>query len=124
MKLRKVDSKSVVLHEGSNVTLKTCGDSQEVQFTAGNNTKCPIQNLSKNKYLDKVTGEIKERVHPKSRYQSPKSARKSTKRLMDLIRCNATVASHCKWITVTYGEVMTGHKRVYEDGKMFLRRLQ
>lgn len=43
---------------------------------------------------------------------------------MDLIRCNATEASHCKWITVTYGEVMTNHKRVYEDGKMFLRRLQ
>lgn len=43
---------------------------------------------------------------------------------MDLIRCNATEASHCKWITVTYGEVMTDHKRVYEDGKIFLRRLQ
>ena len=43
---------------------------------------------------------------------------------MDLIRCNATEPSHCKWLTLTYADAMTDHTKVYEDGKMFLRRLQ
>lgn len=43
---------------------------------------------------------------------------------MDLIRCNATEPSHCKWLTLTYANAMTDHTKVYEDGKMFLRRLQ
>lgn len=43
---------------------------------------------------------------------------------MDLIRCNATETSYCKWITLTYADAMTEHKKIYEDGKMFLRRLQ
>lgn len=43
---------------------------------------------------------------------------------MDLIRCNATDPSNCKWLTLTYSDVMTDHTKVYEDGKMFIRRLQ
>lgn len=43
---------------------------------------------------------------------------------MDLIRCNATEKSYCKWLTLTYADAMTDHEKVYEDGKMFLRRLQ
>ena len=43
---------------------------------------------------------------------------------MDLIKCNATEPSHCKWLTLTYADAMTDHTKVYEDGKMFLRRLQ
>lgn len=86
--------------------------------------KCPIQNISKDKYLDKETGEIKERAHNVSRYQSPKSVRKSINKLMDLIRCNAVDSSKCKWLKLTYGDVMTDYKPVYKDGKMFLRRLQ
>lgn len=39
MKIRKVDFKCVIVHEGSNVTLKICEDSREVQFTAGNTTQ-------------------------------------------------------------------------------------
>ena len=43
---------------------------------------------------------------------------------MDLICCNATEPSYCKWITLTYADAMTDHTKVYEDGKMFLQRLQ
>lgn len=43
---------------------------------------------------------------------------------MDLIRCNATEPTHCKWITLTYADAMTDHTKVYEDVKMFLRRFQ
>jgi bifunctional pyridoxal-dependent enzyme with beta-cystathionase and maltose regulon repressor activities len=41
---------------------------------------------------------------------------------MDLIWCNETETLHCKWLTLTYADAMT--EKVYEDGKMFLRRLQ
>lgn len=43
---------------------------------------------------------------------------------MDLLRCNATEPNHCKWITLTYADAITDHTMIYEDGKMFLRRLQ
>lgn len=124
MKIKKVNSDAIKLYENSQVKLKTAGNIREVQFMAGNNNYCPIQNISKDKYLDKQTGEIKERKKSDNRYQSPKSVRKSINRLMDLIKCNATMPSHCKWLTLTYANAMTDPKKVYEDGKMFLRRLQ
>ena len=133
MRIKKVSSDTIKLYETSQVKFKIAEEHQrieskfnslEVQFTAGNNNHCPIQNISKNKYLDKQTGEIKERKKSLSRYQTPKSVRKSINGLMDLIRCNATEPTHCKWITLTYADVMTDLTKVYEDGKMFLRRLQ
>ena len=124
MRIKKVNSDAIKLCETSQVKFKMAGNIREVQFMAGNNNRCPIQNISKDKYLDKETGEIKERKKSVNRYQTPKSVRKSINRLMDLIKCNATVPSHCKWITLTYRDAMTDHKKVYEDGKMFLRRLQ
>lgn len=61
MRIKKVESKSIKLHETSRVKLKTAGNIREVQFTTGNNNHCSIQNISKDKYLDKETGKIKER---------------------------------------------------------------
>lgn len=61
MRIKKVDSKSIKLHETSQVKLKTAGNTREVRFMVGNNNHCPIQNISKDKYLDKEMGEIKER---------------------------------------------------------------
>ena len=43
---------------------------------------------------------------------------------MDLIRCNATDPAKCKWITVTYKDVMTDDKQAFLDAKLFLRRLK
>lgn len=124
MRIKKVDSKSIILHENTEVKFKTAGNTREVQFSAGVNRRCPIQNITKDRYLDRETGEIKERKKSENRYQSPKSVRKSINKLMDLIRCNATEKSYCKWLTLTYADAMTDHEKVYEDGKMFLRRLQ
>lgn len=124
MRIKKVSSDTIKLYETSQVKFKTAGNTREVQFTAGNNNHCPMQDISKDKYLDKQTGEIKEGKKSLSRYQTPKSVSKSINRLMDLIRCNATEPSYCKSITLTYADVMTDHTKVYEDGKMFLRRLQ
>ena len=124
MRVRKVDSDAIKLYESSQVKFKTTGTIREIQFSAGVNKSCAIQNISKDTYLDKATGEIKERKHNTNRFQSPKSLRKSINRLTDLIRCNATHPAYCKWITLTYADTMTDGKRVYDDGKMFLRKLQ
>ncbi|MBO5166422.1 MAG: hypothetical protein IJ405_04125 [Lachnospiraceae bacterium] len=43
---------------------------------------------------------------------------------MDLIRCNATDPAKCKWLTVTYEEVMTNGNQAYLDSKLFLGRLK
>ncbi len=124
LKAKRVASDTVSLSEKSNVKLKTAGTMREVVYSAGVNKKCPIKNISKDKYLDKETGEIKTRKKSENRYQSPKSVRKSINRLMDLIRCNATKPSHCRWLTLTYAEPMTDGSQVFEDGKKFFRRLQ
>ena len=111
MRIKKVSSDAIKLYDNTQIKLKTVGNMREVQFMAGNNNRCPIQNISKDKYLDKATGEIKERKKSTNRYQSPKSVRKSINRLMALIRCNATEKTHCKWLTLTYADVMTNHKK-------------
>lgn len=72
MRIKKVDSISIILHEDTEVKFKTVGNTREVQFSTGVNKKCPIQNISKDKYFDKETGEIKERKKSENRYQSPK----------------------------------------------------
>ncbi len=124
MRIKKIDSDTVKLCETTKVKLKTAGNTRVVQFTAGNNKSCPVQNLSKETYLDKKTGEIKQKKKSENRYQSPKSARKSINRLGDLIRCNATDPAKCKWLTVTYKDVMTDGKQAFQDAKQFLRKLK
>ena len=124
MRIRKVNSVDVKLHNLTKVKLKTAGNTSVAQFTAGNNKTCTVRNLSKDTYLDVRTGEVKQKKKSESRYQSPKSVRKSINHLMDLIRCNATEPAKCKWITVTYEEVMTDGKQAYLDVKLFLRKLK
>ena len=109
MRIKKVNPDAIKLYETSQVKLKT----------AGNNTFCPIQNISKDKYLDKETSEIKERKKSVSRYQTPKSVRKSINKLMDLIRCNATKPTYCKWLTLTYADAMTDHIKVMKMERCF-----
>lgn len=124
MRVRKVSSNDIKIHDSVQVKLKTAGNTSVVQFTAGNNKTCSVVNLSKDTYLDKKTGEVKQKKKSQSRYQSPKSVRKSINRLMDLIRCNATDPAKCKWLSVTYGDVMTDGKQAFLDAKLFLRKLK
>lgn len=76
MSIKKVNPDTIKLSETSQVKLKI-GNTREVQFTSGNNNSCPIQNIFKDKYLDKETGEIKERKKSVNRYKIPKSVRKA-----------------------------------------------
>lgn len=124
MRVKKVGADAVKLYELTPVKLKTAGNTSVVQFTAGVNKTCPVKNLSKDTYLDKATGEIKEKKKTENRYQSPKSARKSINKLMDLIRCNVMEPANCRWLTLTYSDVMNDGNRAYYDTKQFLRKLR
>ncbi len=112
------------LYDLPQVKLKTAGNTSVVQFTAGNSKSCPVRNLSKDTYLDTKSGEVRAKKKSENRFQSPKSVRKSINRLMDLIRCNATDPAKCKWLTVTYEEVVTDGKQAFLDAKLFLRKLK
>ncbi len=63
-----MDLKSIIRHEETEVKFKTVENTREVQFSAGVNKKCPIQNISKDKYLDRETGEIKARKKSENRF--------------------------------------------------------
>lgn len=120
MRIKRKKSDAVKLCELSHVKLKTTGNTSVIQFCAGQNKKCPVQNLSKDTYLLKETGEIKQKKKSESRFQSPKSVRRSINRLMDIIRYNMAEPEKYKWVTLTYAEVMTDGKKLSLMGSCFL----
>lgn len=124
MRIRKIYQDDIKVSNMSKVKVRITGNTQVVQFTAGNNKKCPVVNLTKDTYLNKETGEVMQKKISENRYQTPKSVRKSINKLMDLIRCNATDSAKCKWLTVTYATSMTDGKQAFLDAKLFLRRLK
>lgn len=81
-----------------------------------------IKKLSKDKYLDTRSGEIKDYAHYENRADSKKSLARTMERLRDLINTNATDISKCRWITLTYAENMTDAKRLYNDFRKFNER--
>ena len=124
MRVKRISADDVKLYDMTQVKLKTAGNTQVVQFTAGNNKSCPVRNLSKDEYLDKKTGKVKKKNKSENRHQVPKSVRKSINRLMDLIWCNATDPAKCKWVMVTYEDVMTDGHQAFREAKLFLRKLK
>lgn len=77
MRVRKVNSNDIKIHDSTKVKLKTAGNTSVVQFTAGNNKTCSVVNLSKDTYLDKKTGEVKQKKKSESRYQSQRVCEKA-----------------------------------------------
>ena len=51
MRIKRKDANVVKLYENSQVKVKTVGATTVVQFCAGQNKKCPVQNLSKDTYM-------------------------------------------------------------------------
>ena len=45
MKIKKEDLNSIILHEKNEEKFKIVGNTLEIQFSAGVNKKCPIQNI-------------------------------------------------------------------------------
>ena len=63
MRIRKVNSVDVKLHNLTKVKLKTAGNTSVAQFTAGNNKTCTVRNLSrKNLKVDTSLPRVCEKV--------------------------------------------------------------
>ena len=67
MRIRKLNSVDVKLHDLTKVKLKTASNTSVVQFTAGNNKTCTVRNQSKETYHDVKTGEERKTKKSESR---------------------------------------------------------
>lgn len=106
------------------VRLKEMGNITEVMYSDSYYSECSIQKLTKDTYLDKRTGEIKEFQHIDNRAGDLKSISKTLGRLRDYLNTNITDVSKCRWVTLTYAENMTDTKRLYDDFKAFNKKLR
>lgn len=122
MEIRKIDNLKVEPY--SIVRVKEMGNITELMFSDSYFSKCVIQKLSKDTYIDLRDGEVKEFKHIQNRSHDLKSVSKSLGRLRDYLNTNITDVSKCRWVTLTYAENMTDTKRLYEDFKRFNMRLR
>lgn len=106
------------------VRFKEMGNITEVMYSDNYYSECNIVKLSKDTYLDKRDGEIKEFQHIENRACDLKSISKTLGRLRDYLNTNITDVSKCRWVTLTYAENMTDTERLYKDFKAFNKKLR
>jgi hypothetical protein len=104
------------------VAVKMCGNVAEVKYTQHGNRKPRIKKNDKDTYTVLRTGEIKQYQHGESRIDDKRSLQESLTRLRDYINTNVTDTKKCRWLTLTYKEVMSDPVRLYNDYKAFNRR--
>lgn len=131
MEIRKIDNLKVDPY--SIVRVKEMGNITELMWSDNYSSKCVIQKLSKDTYIDLRDGEVKEFKHIDNRACDLKSISKSLGRLRDYLNTNITDVSKCRWVTLTYRQrdcmddekiPMTDTKRLYDDFKKFNMRLR
>lgn len=105
------------------VTVTVTGNITEVRYCT-NRRGCSIEKLDKENYVNLATGELKSFEHHEKRIDDFSSIRQTLNRLRQLINCNVTEATHCKWLTLTYKENMQKAERLYSDFKQFNARLR
>lgn len=96
----------------------------EVQYVHKRNSTMPITVLSKDNYIENSTGEIKEFVHSDNRSQQIESLRRTFKNLRYLINNNFFGNANELFLTLTYAENMQDDKKLYNDLKMFMRKIK
>ena len=105
------------------VTVKEMGNITELRYMV-HSMGGIVKKLDKNRYMNLLTGEIKEYQHNTKRVDDKKGISQSLKKLRDIINTNVTNVKNCLWVTLTYKENMTDHKRLYEDYRKFNMRFQ
>jgi hypothetical protein len=120
LQLKKLDFVPKIRDE-SLVKVKYCGNVTEILSSQHRSAGGYTRKLDKNTYIDTRTGEIKEFQHGKNRSSDLQSVARSLAQGRDLLNTNITDVSHCRWITLTYGENMTDPARLHRDFKLFNR---
>jgi hypothetical protein len=104
------------------VKVKLCGNVAEIKYTQNANNTARIRKINKEEYILLSTGEIKKFEHHESRLDDKQSLKNSLTRLKDYINTNCTNLSKCRWLTLTYKEVMQDTDKLYRDFKDFNRK--
>ena len=112
---------NVALDDNDLVKVKQCGNVSIATYTNTANKQARIKKLDKDRYVELATGEIKEFNHNKNRLDDTQSLRESLARLRDYLNTNITNARNCRWLTLTYRNVMNDSDRLYSDFKEFNR---
>ena len=105
------------------VTVTTAGDSVKVTELAYRNTVPRCRKMNKDCCCDD-DGIVHDYKHIENRSQDLKSVRRSLNKLVDIINANVSDSnlSHCRWVTLTYAENMTNHKRLMDDWGKFCKK--
>lgn len=106
------------------VNVKGCSHIYEVSYISSiSHVLENYKKISKNRMVDKTTGEIIEVEPSNNRADNIISLRRTIKKLRDLINANFEGAKNELFITLTYAENMTDYKRLYSDFVKFFKRL-
>jgi hypothetical protein len=104
------------------VALKVCGNVAEVKYRQSGNFKQRTKKLDKENYVNLATGEVRRFQHGENRLSGKRSLKESLTRLRDYINTNVVAVSRCRWLTLTYKDLMTDSAQLYLDFKSFSRR--
>jgi hypothetical protein len=108
--------------EDSTVTVKMCGNVAEVKYNQHGNYKQRIKKVNKGEYVNLATGEVKKFKCSQNRLESKRTLKESLNRLRDYINTNVKSVNRCRWLTLTYKEIMKDPARLYADFKAFSRK--
>lgn len=130
------------IHGGERVRIKSLEDSERIKDKKNvkitqmnhlveimdilnvNRDGLPVVKLSKDEYLNIITGEVFDCSHTTTRDQNKDSVRATFKKLRYLINNNFTGAGNELMFTLTYAENMTDLKRLYTDFVKFMKKLK
>lgn len=122
VEVRTIENFSV--ESNAMVRVKEMGNILEIMWSDSYSSRCTIKKLNKDYYIDLKTGETKEFAHIKNRACDLKSISKSLGRLRDYLNTNIVDVSNCRWVTLTYRDNITDTEKLYNDFKLFNRRLR
>jgi len=117
-KIEKCDD-SIHIPEDAIVTLTETGETSELGYTSFKSRGSPTTRVSKNEYINNFTGELCEYKHTSNRFENYKSFNRSLAHARRMINLNVTNLTHCRWVTLTYGEEMMDSVRLSQNVKKF-----
>lgn len=123
MELKTVDNYSV--YDNSIVKYTEMQNIAQIVSLSHKNSDCPIQKISKDEYINKITGEILQCNHIENRSQNLNTVRYTIANLRNLINNNFVGGKNELWITLTFGK-----NKVYNPNELclifekFMKRLR
>lgn len=119
-----MEQDDIVIKPTDIVTVTKMNHLTEIQYLEKMNFETHIRKLSKETYVDLITGEVKEFKLNENRSENKNSLQRTFKKLRYLINNNFVGLKDELFITLTYAENMTDHKKLGKDFNQFSKRLK